>query len=153
MNKHDLWNDIARSVRGDAWHGPAVNEALAGVTAEEAIRRPPAGLHSVWELTLHIAAWTEEVAERLDGRFHTDPPGGNFVPVETGGDAAWQRARAEPERVLEKLQAALDRFPDEKLGTEVRPGVTFAAMLTGLAQHNAYHAGQIAILRRLLRAA
>jgi len=29
-------------------------------------------------------------------------------------------------------------------------GVTYAAMLHGLAQHNVYHAGQIMILKRAL---
>ena len=149
MNKHDLWNDIARSVRGDAWHGPAVNEALTGVTAAQSVQRPPDGLHSIWELTLHIAAWIDEVAERLDGRFHNDPLPGNFVTVQDSSEAAWQSALTEPELALVRLKAALDRFPDEKLSAEVRPGITFAAMLMGLSQHNAYHAGQIAILRRL----
>lgn len=149
MNKHELWNDIAKSVFGEAWHGPSVNEALAGVTAAQAANRPPNELHSIWELTLHVAAWIDEVAERVQGRFHEEPLAGNFVTVTDTSETAWQAASGEPARALTRLEGALDVFPEQRLGEEVRPGVTFGAMLSGLAQHNAYHAGQIAVLRRL----
>lgn len=149
MNKHDLWNDIAKSVFGEAWHGPSVNEALAGVTVAQAANRPPNGLHSIWELTLHTAAWIDEVAERIQGRYHAEPLAGNFVTLADISEAAWQVALGEPTRALACLEAALDVFPEQRLGEEVRPGVTFAAMLSGLTQHNTYHAGQIAVLRRL----
>jgi hypothetical protein len=52
--------------------------------------------------------------------------------------------------------AVLKNFPEEKLdGTvgglrepSLGTGITFEAMVHGLAQHNAYHTGQIAILKK-----
>src|SRR2546428_4142197 len=41
---------------GDPWHGPSLKEILSGVTAEQAAPKPLTNAHSIWELTLHIAA-------------------------------------------------------------------------------------------------
>ena len=67
-------------------------------------------------------------------------------------------------RLLRQAGDTLDRtlasFPPAKLGDIVGgaerdaptgTGVTYAAMLHGLAQHNAYHGGQVAMLRKALR--
>ena len=40
---------------------------LDGVTAEQAAAHPIPGAHSIWELTLHIAAWESACLRRLEG--------------------------------------------------------------------------------------
>ena len=42
---------------GEPWHGPSLKEILSGVTAEQAAAKPLANAHSIWEITLHVAAW------------------------------------------------------------------------------------------------
>ena len=54
--KEELVETLRRSFDGDAWHGPAVRDVLNGVDARTAMRSPPEGAHSIWELALHIAA-------------------------------------------------------------------------------------------------
>ena len=55
-----LRDEIARSVHGEAWHGPALLEALARLTAGEASQRwIPTG-HTAWEIALHASAWMAE---------------------------------------------------------------------------------------------
>ena len=51
----NLLDELKRIHNGGAWHGPALREALAGVTAEQATMRPVPGAHSIWELVLHLA--------------------------------------------------------------------------------------------------
>ena len=58
-------DQFQRAFNGQAWHGPSLLSLLAGVTAEQAAAHPVPGAHSIWELTLHIAAWESEI-----GRAH-----------------------------------------------------------------------------------
>jgi len=58
---------LRAAFEGEAWHGPAVKEALAGVGAAQAAARPIARAHTIWEIASHIAAWENVVLRRLAG--------------------------------------------------------------------------------------
>jgi uncharacterized damage-inducible protein DinB len=154
MRKDELLDTLRRSFDGDAWHGPAVTDAITGVTDVQAARRPPGGAHSIWEITLHVAAWANEVARRLHGHPPAEPQEGDW-PV-TGGSwrEAMQRVNAARDRVVRRLEELTDAELDTAVGGIRDPvlgtGFTYGGMIEGLAQHNAYHAGQIMLLRRVL---
>jgi uncharacterized damage-inducible protein DinB len=156
MRKRQLLSTVRRSFDGDAWHGPAVADALEDVTEAEAAKRPPGGAHSIWELTLHIAAWANEVERRLGGAPATEPEEGDW-PV-TGGTwlEAKQRLQEARDRLMRRLETFSEEDFDNRVGGErdaaLGTGFTYAGMLEGLAQHNAYHAGQIMVLRKIIRA-
>lgn len=150
----ELSSDLKRSVHGEAWHGPSLFEALEGVTASQAAARPIAGAHTIWELVLHVTAWMEEVACRLEGDYHREPLAGDWPAVAKTSAEAWSQTPSELERALSHLTSAVSAFPparlDERVGGASQPmDITFAGMLRGLAQHNAYHTGQIRLLRTL----
>ena len=160
---HLLRAVLRRSFDGGAWHGPALADALAGVDARSALARPVAGAHSIGELTHHLAAWTREVARRLDGAPAAMPREGDWpapLAPEADVDAAWRALREELAAARDALLAAVERFPaarlNERVGTGEDPalgeGTTFGAMLAGLAEHNAYHGGQIVVLKRAAEA-
>jgi hypothetical protein len=155
MSLASLSESIARSVAGDPWHGPSLAALLAGVTEAEAAARPVPGAHSIVELVLHTAAWMDEVAARLQGRTPGEPEAGDWPPA-----CPWPAARARLDAAHARLQRALAGFPEARLGegcggervAALGTGVTFEAMLVGVSEHNAYHGGQVALLRRALRA-
>ena len=62
-----ILDQLKRAYEGDAWHGPSVREALAGVTAQQAHARPLTNAHSIWELVHHIAVWENVGRRRLEG--------------------------------------------------------------------------------------
>jgi uncharacterized damage-inducible protein DinB len=62
-----LEDQLRCSFEGEAWHGPAVLEVLAGVTADQAAARPIAGAHCIWEVALHLAGTYRLVLRRLSG--------------------------------------------------------------------------------------
>jgi hypothetical protein len=79
---------------GDPWHGPSLAKLLSDVDASSASARPIAGVRSIWEIVLHLTAWTREVARRLDGHPPAPPAGGEWPdPGETTAPA-WDAARA-----------------------------------------------------------
>ena len=51
-----LEEQLRRVFEGEAWHGPAVLEVLAGVSVEAAAAHPIPGSHSIWEIVLHRRA-------------------------------------------------------------------------------------------------
>jgi uncharacterized damage-inducible protein DinB len=59
------------------------------------------------------------------------------------------------EEVVAAIRQSVPGRLDERVGTSdlagVGAGVSYRVMLHGLAQHDAYHTGQIAILKRLYR--
>jgi uncharacterized damage-inducible protein DinB len=145
---------LRRAFAGDAWHGDSVLEILEGVTAAQAAARPIERAHTIWELVLHIAAWDDAVLRRLGGVAVTLSDAKNFPPVTDASEAAWRKVLARVRRVHEELVAAVVALPDSRLD-EIVPGkenegahYTFYYMLHGVVQHELYHAGQIALLKK-----
>lgn len=140
---------IHRAFEGEAWHGPSLREALEGVTAQQAAARSIPNAHSIWELVLHLAAWEDVVRRRMGGEQVVEPPEGDWPAVRDTDEAAWQAARehlqARHRALLETVssldEATLDEKPYE--GT-----VSRYVGLHGIAEHTAYHAGQIALLKK-----
>jgi len=58
---------LERTFTGPAWHGPAVEEVLAGVTADVAARPSPGGVHSVWQIVDHMWYWSDVVRRWIAG--------------------------------------------------------------------------------------
>jgi uncharacterized damage-inducible protein DinB len=146
-------DQLRRAFDGDAWHGDSVFEILEGVTAARAAARPIARAHTIWELVLHIAVWDGAVLRRMGGVAVTLSDAENFPTVKDASDAAWREALAQVRRVHEDLVKTVAALPDSRLD-EVVPGkegahYTFYYMLHGVAQHELYHAGQIALLKKM----
>ena len=144
-----LAEQLRRAFDGDAWHGPALLELLEDVDAKAAAAKPIAGAHSIWELVLHIAAWDDAAMRRLDGNVW-QPEGTDNFPVPPKPTAeAWRKAVAEIKRTHERLVKTVAALPESRLRDQV-PGkkYDFCFMLHGVVQHELYHAGQIAILKK-----
>jgi uncharacterized damage-inducible protein DinB len=135
---------------GPAWHGPSLHEALDGVDATLAVRRPPNGAHSIVEIAAHVSIWLDVCRRWLEGEAADVADEENF-PGPGDGAAAWQQLRATLDARAAALEKAMRRFPASRLA-EIVPGrdYTFAALLQGLPCHTVYHAGQISLLKRIL---
>lgn len=153
-----LVDQLQRAHDGDPWHGSPVVAILKGVTAEEAVRRPPNGAHSIWELVLHMTAWRNEVAERLTGKPASEPAGGDYPEVGDPTAARWTAALRALDTAHRRLVDVTRDVSEERLFRPMNDprnaalgiGVTVYELLHGIVQHDAYHAGQIALLKRIL---
>jgi uncharacterized damage-inducible protein DinB len=154
-----ILDELRRSLHGPAWHGPALLEALEDVSAAEALARPIAGAHTIAELAAHCLAWTEEVARRVSGADAALPERGDWPHLADLDAAGWGALRDELARAGGRLIDSLAAFPPERLRERVGgpahdpplgSGIRFDVMLHGLAQHNAYHGGQVVLLRRAI---
>lgn len=144
-------DQLRRAFEGPAWHGPALRELLANVTAEQANARPLETAHSIWELTLHIEVWTHAALKSLSGvplpkLYGTEQDWPSPLDVSA---AAWKSATDKMFQTGAELAHAAERFGDERLQDTV-PGrqYNFYYLLHGIAQHSLYHGGQIAMLKK-----
>lgn len=142
-------DQLHRAFYGSAWHGPAVLELLEDVDAESAAAKPLSDVHSIWELVLHIAAWDGAALQRLAGKKCQPSGTANFPLVAKATQAAWRKTLADVKRTHDELVKTVAGLPEERLRDRV-PGkrYDFYHMLHGIAQHELYHAGQIAILKK-----
>ena len=149
-----LWN-LQPAPGQKSWHGGASPVgALRGVSAQQARWRPAPRRKSVWELALHIAYWKYTVRRHLVAgahpRFPRSPANFPRLP-EPADEAAWTRdvalLRSEHDRLVEAVRA----FGGRRLQA-IPPGGkrwTYGELLLGIAAHDAYHTGQIQLLKRL----
>ncbi len=141
-----LLDQLNRAFGGEAWHGPALRNLLDGVTETEAKAKPIRDGHSILELVVHVGTWIDVVAKRV---------GGSVVDANAVADwsdvtkTSWTRALEELERAESRLSDAVARLSTEDLEKPV-PGEkrSIYAEVMGVLQHNVYHAGQIAILKK-----
>ena len=147
-----LADQIRRAFEGDAWHGDSVLEILAGVTAKTAAARPIPNAHSIWELVLHIAAWDDAAIRRAGGSAVQLTDEENFPSVKDTSEDAWRRTVEQVKKTHGELVKTVAAFPDSRLGDQV-PGkkedyYNFYYLFAGIVQHELYHAGQIALLKK-----
>jgi uncharacterized damage-inducible protein DinB len=155
MSERERLLDMMRRLHaGDAWHGPSVKEALAGVDHHRAAARPIAGGHTIWEIALHVAAWRNEVVARIGGKRPGMPEQGDWQTVTDTRPEAWQKTLdaldASHDALASVVRNLSDADLDRSLGTDVSPtgGSTIGLTLHGIVQHDAYHAGQISLLKK-----
>jgi uncharacterized damage-inducible protein DinB len=144
---------LKRAFEGKAWHGPSVLEVLAGVTARQAAAHPIAGAHSIWEITLHIATWERVGRRRIEEFIPIDVSDEEDWPAVTDtSDDAWSKALEELSSNHQALRAAIRALEEPRL-EDIVPGTEYSVyfLLHGVIQHDLYHAGQIALLKRALQ--
>ena len=146
-----LADQLERSFRGGAWHGPSLTEAIAGIEPEVASRRPSPEAHTILELVGHVGYWLAESRRRMPGAESTEPAAGeDWAPSHSDPADAWPKAVAALEDAHRRLHAALLALDDESLDAATTGSdSTLRGTLLGLLQHNAYHAGQIVLLRKI----
>jgi len=136
-------------MEGEAWHGPALRELLADVTAQQAAAKPLAGAHSIWEIVLHVIGSEGLVCERLEGKPGVLSPEEDWPPVMETSDEAWRAALQALTDVHQKLQQLLLSVPENRLAEPIVEGASSTYVnVHGIVQHNIYHAGQIAVLKK-----
>jgi uncharacterized damage-inducible protein DinB len=142
-------DQLKRAFEGQAWHGPSVLEILTDVRAGQAAARPIAGAHSIWEIVLHIAVWEGVCRRRLTGDRAEPSDEEDWPPVNDTSEAAWQATKADLVEGHQKLRQAIARLDESQLDEPILPGKSSVYVtVQGTVQHDLYHAGQIAILKK-----
>lgn len=145
-----VWN-------GEPWYGSSSSAILKGVTADEALAHPLPGAQSIWETVLHMTAWTEETTSRMTGADWKLPMRGDWPAVKGSTHDDWIAAQTDLLNARKALLAAIEKSHEESMFLQVPKKddpahtVTRADTVSGLADHDVYHLGQMAILKKSLK--
>ena len=134
-----------------------IEKAIADIPAESRGKRPDGIPHSPWRLLEHLRICQWDILEYSRDPDHVSPefPGGYWPDGDAPPDeAAWDKS---VEAFRADLQAMQDLVadPDVDLLEEIPhglPGHTILREALLVADHNAYHLGQLVIVRRALGA-
>lgn len=144
-----------RAFDGEAWHGPSVLALLEGITAQQAAAHPIPGAHSIWDLTLHIAAWERACLRRLQGDPARVSDEEDWRPIYDTSEEAWENTKKYLIDNHHELLDEIAKLDDSRLNEPIitNSATVFSTVyitLHGGVQHDLYHAGQIAILKKAL---
>ncbi len=137
-----------------SWHGPNLRGSIRGVTPNQAAWRPGSDRHNIWELVVHAAYWKYVAWRRLSGakRGSFLLEGSNWmVRPQQVSAAAWKadiQLLADTHKTLRETVAALR--PANLTKKPKGSKVSYLALVTGIAAHDLYHAGQIQLIKRLM---
>lgn len=149
--------------RGKAWQGPTLSGSLKGVDPVMALWKPGRGRRCIWEQLLHASYWkltilrvfvpSTELALLRRGSNWPAPP--EPTPG-TDAERLWKADVARLNELHESLHGAVAALPVDAWHTRPRKpsastarSLTYSQYLAGAAAHDAYHTGQVRLLKRL----
>jgi hypothetical protein len=149
----EAWRSIvAAALDAREAHVP-FDRAVADLAPELRGRRPDRLPHSAWELVEHIRFAQADLIAYLEDPAYAAPawPDGYWPPSpEPPGDGAWDGAIASVQAGRERLKALLRELPDPIAPIPWGGEHTYLRTILLALDHEAYHVGQIVLLRRLL---
>jgi len=149
-----LLNLLDQGYNGKAWHGPTLRGSVRRVEAVTASSRPRPERHNIWEHVLHAAYWKYIGRRRLLGEKRGSFPrkGSNWFvrPVGQPDEQVWIEDVELLDQTHKSLRVAVAGLDDRDLKVTPKGSkVNNWLLLSGLAAHDVYHAGQIQLLKRL----
>lgn len=123
------------------WFVPA-NVAVDGITPEQASWKDATGAHSVGQLTYHLVYWNERALAEFKGEKVAAYSGNNEETFDSFDKKAWADLVKRLDAVMLGIEKLVSEATEEKL-KEIAPTVS------KISAHNAYHTGQIVMVRKL----
>jgi uncharacterized damage-inducible protein DinB len=146
---------IDEAYKKHAWHGTNLRGSIRGLTEQQAAWRPAPTRHNIWEIVVHTAYWKYIVRRRLLGEKKGFFPlkGSNWIkrPLEIT-EKSWR----EDIRLLDEMHRSMCKAivllrPSDLNQKPAGSKVSNVSIISGIACHDVYHAGQIQLLKRLMK--
>ena len=140
-------------VEGEPWFGKPIMTLLREVDPTTVYKKPNDNSHSLIELLYHMLNWAEFTLKRIENEDDDDvaiferQDWRQIVSAEHTWEKAVAQFKVTNDLIIEALQSKKDSFLNDKVDYRE---YTFRFLLNGLIQHNIYHAGQIAYVKKLL---
>lgn len=139
---------------GPGWHGPAVQQLLKDVTAAEALTPPATGGACIWQIVLHMQTWEREALKGMEGghvRLELTREE-DWPPIEDRSEGAWDVLKADLAHAHRELRERIKGMEPRQLDlTVTERDYPLYALIHGIIAHEAYHGGQIGLIKSSLR--
>lgn len=141
--------DLQALHSGDCWIGYNATEILEGITREMALIKACESGNSIWQIVNHISFWRGVVAKRLSEKRVVVQDQNGMEPPSSVNAVAWEQTLKRFNASFELLYAAIAGFDDKDLFNTPGDNGTYYYNITGCLQHDAFHLGQIMLLKKL----
>ena len=151
-----LTEKLNKVFSGQPWYGMPIYDIIDGVTFETAFEKPANTAHNIAEILLHMMSWTEETMDRLNEKPASEPVSGDWPATGSPTEEKWQIWKDDLKLLNVNLTKAIRDLPDEKWEHPIiderssAPVTTHTGLIEGFIEHQVYHAGQIALLTRII---
>jgi uncharacterized damage-inducible protein DinB len=155
MNKEIIYieEQLKDAFEGDPWFGRNATALLVEVNEEIAFEKPN-GQHSILELLWHMITWREFTISRFKKDATKDIhhfESNDWRALDHSDKSLWQQGLQRLYQTQNELLQIIGTQKDEVLDQNVEErNYTFRKLLTGIVQHDIYHLGQIAYIKKLL---
>jgi len=137
---------LDRSFNKTSWHGPNLTGSIRGIDAKTAARSIH-GRKSIWQQVLHAAYWKQRALNKLVGTQPFPRKGSNWFDLpKPATTRAWRDDVKLLQNVHTQLRAAVAKLDPARL-----KDLKLRKLIYGVAMHDVYHAGQINLLKRMLK--
>jgi uncharacterized damage-inducible protein DinB len=143
-------DQIEKSITGPAWYGLSLLEGISDINAKEALFRIDEGSHNICQQVWHLNNWIGVFHNRLNGKeMPWLPEEEDWPSTKNLSEQEWKKTRDTVIASHKRFVEAIRKLSDSQLNQQV-PGkdYSFAFMLQGIAQHVAYHTGQIVLVKK-----
>ncbi|MGZ5218956.1 MAG: DinB family protein [Chitinophagaceae bacterium] len=155
MNKEiqSIIRNLENTLDGTPWYGRPVYAILREVDSSIAYKKPSAESHSLMELLYHMLTWAEFTLKRIEKDDINDLAAFEKLdwreidPKIHDWDEGLGALIATHQQMIALLQSKDDGFLNENVDYRQ---YNFRFLLNGLIQHNIYHLGQVAYLKKML---
>ncbi len=145
-----ILNHYDAVLNGSPWHGDPIWQILDGISPEAAAARPPNGGHTIWEIVMHMIFWEGVATQRLAGQRAGLVEELNFPAMPTPTSQHWEQTLDQFRASNQQFRAALAKLDPARLDDLSAAGKrTYYDEAHGVIEHDIYHAGQIALLRKM----
>jgi uncharacterized damage-inducible protein DinB len=155
MDGNKVWiNSFKRGLHG-VWSHPDPFEVLDGVDFATAGKRVEGLPHTIWQISRHMIEWGWVMVNKIRGLpVKSYDKENNFFPVEDApaNKDVWSAHVMALKNLAVEASKLLDGDFDPGKTIPEFDNMTTADALMILITHNAYHAAQIVMLRRMLGA-
>lgn len=153
MSKEVLIEQFNRCYDENGWFVSARN-ALEGLTAEQADWSPEGTDNSIWETLTHITYYNNAYLQRFKGidfEYEISTNDESFKGSAVPSEEEWQKVVGEFDAVMTEFRALLTSADESKFDRSVpqKPDRKWSDLIADINAHNAYHAGQILLIRKL----
>ncbi|SFS49043.1 DinB family protein [Paenibacillus sp. 453mf] len=155
MNSYGLKSlllQVAQNENLDHWYVP-LSKALSGLTAEIGAWKPGGSVNTIWQTLNHMNHYNRQVLNKLTGEENGKDKLTNIETFGSPGDPVDEKAFAatcqEAEKLYSLIREELQQIEKNGLSSRDLDVAYLTEQLPQWVQHDAYHIGQIVLIRKL----
>lgn len=143
------FNDV---LDGEPCYGDAVMKKLININPEVANMQPLPSFNSIAKIVQHMINWRIFAIKKMQGDEAFDirqNDENDWIEVHIDSQEDWNlliyKLRSTQLEIIELISSKSENFLDEKVSGR---DYNFSFLLSGIVQHDVYHLGQIALIKK-----